>query len=161
MFFTFLISLILTVCKCIKKAIVTFALATILLILFLRSITVNTKFLLKQFSKENNSKIANQQIPHQSPPTTSEEPPTKPTNTQTNNPQSSTLSSFQDHPYTFEERHARFSESLEPVICQAPLSEPQYEPVYNIYPLSNKLLIEQDTKVKTKTRSKQTDKFLI
>ena len=34
-FITFLSSLILTICKCIKKAIITFALATILLILFL------------------------------------------------------------------------------------------------------------------------------
>ena len=34
-FITFLSSLILTICKCIKKAILTFALATILLILFL------------------------------------------------------------------------------------------------------------------------------
>ena len=42
--------------------------------------------------------------------------------------------SFQDNPYTFEETHARLSESPEPVIRQASLSEPQYEPVYNIYP---------------------------
>ena len=34
-FITFLSSLILTMCKCIKKAIITFALATILLILFI------------------------------------------------------------------------------------------------------------------------------
>ena len=60
----------------------------------------------------------------------SQEPPTTPTNTQTNNPQSSTRISFQDNPFTFEERHARLSEPLEPVLRQAPLSEPQYEPVY-------------------------------
>ena len=51
-----------------------------------------------------------------------------------NNPQSSTRKFFQDNPYIFEERHARLSEPLEPVIRQASLSEPQYEPVYNIYP---------------------------
>ena len=56
------------------------------------------------------------------------------TNNQTNNPQSSTRISFQDNRYIFEERHARLSEPLEPVIRQAPLSKPQYEPVYNIYP---------------------------
>ena len=76
------------------------------------------------------SKIANQQPPHHSPPTTSQET--------LNNPQSSTRISFQDNPYTFEERHARLSEPLEPVIRQASLSEPQCEPVYNIYPLSNR-----------------------
>ena len=59
----------------------------------------------------------------------------KPTKTQANNPQSSTRIYFQDNPYTFEERHARLSEPLEPVLRQAAsLSEPQYEPVYNIYP---------------------------
>ena len=100
------------------------------------------------------SKIANQQPSHQSPPTISQEPPTTPTNSQNNNPQSSTRISFQDNPYTFEERHARLSEPLEPVIRQASLSESPNEPVYNIYPLSNKILIEQDTKVKTKTHSK-------
>ena len=31
-------------------------------------------------------------------------------------------------------RHARLSEPLEPVLRQASLSEPQYEPVYNKYP---------------------------
>ena len=64
----------------------------------------------------------------------SQEPSSTPTNTQTNNPQSSTRVSFQDNPYKFEERHARLSEPLESVICQALLSEPQYETVYNIYP---------------------------
>ena len=58
--------------------------------------------------------------------------PTTPTNTQ--NPQSSTRNSFQDNPYTFEERHARLFEPFEPVVRHAPLSEPQYEPTYNIYP---------------------------
>ena len=35
--------------------------------------------------------------------------------------------SFQDNPYTFEERHARLSEPLEPVQRQATLSEPTYK----------------------------------
>ena len=56
--------------------------------------------------------------------------PTPPTTTQTQNPQTSTRISFQDNPYTFEERHARLSEPLEPVRRQAPLSEP----TYNLYP---------------------------
>ena len=34
----------------------------------------------------------------------------------------------------FEERHARLSEPSEIVTRQAPLSEPQYEPLCNIYP---------------------------
>ena len=58
--------------------------------------------------------------------------PTTPTNTQ--NPQSSTRNSFQDYPYTFEERHAPLFEPFEPVVRHAPLSEPQYEPTNNIYP---------------------------
>ena len=102
----------------------------------------------------NFSKIANQQPSHQSPPTTSQETPTTPANSQTNNPQSSRRISFQDNPYTFEERHARVSEPLELVVRQASLSEPQSEPKHNIYPLSYKILIEQDTKVKIITRSK-------
>ena len=48
----------------------------------------------------------------------------------TQNPQTSTRISFQDNPYTFEERHARLSEPLEPVQRQASLSEP----TYNLYP---------------------------
>ena len=78
------------------------------------------------------SKIANQQPPHTSPPTTFQDPPTTPTNTQ--NFESSTRIFFQDNPYTFEERHARLSQSLEPVVRHAPSSEPHYEPTYNIYP---------------------------
>ena len=49
-------------------------------------------------------------------------------------PQTLARISFQDNPYTFEERHARLSEPQEPVIRQASLREPQYEPVYKIYP---------------------------
>ena len=45
----------------------------------------------------------------------------------TQNPQTSTLISFQDNPYTFEERHAHLSEPLEPVQRQASLSEPPYK----------------------------------
>ena len=52
------------------------------------------------------------------------------TPTTTNNRQPSTRISFQDNPYTFEERHARLSEPLEPVHRQAPLSEA----TYNLYP---------------------------
>ena len=59
--------------------------------------------------------------------TLSQEIPTIPTTIQ--NPQTSTRISFQDNPYTFEERHARLSEPLEPVQRQAPLSEP----TYNLY----------------------------
>ena len=51
--------------------------------------------------------------------------PTIPTTTQ--NPKTSTRISFQDNPYTFEERHARLSEPL--VQRQAPLSEL----TYNLY----------------------------
>ena len=84
------------------------------------------KFLSKQFFT-----IANQQHLHQSPPTTSQENPTTPTSIQ--NPQSSTRISFQENPCTFEERHARLSEPLEPVVHQAPLGEPQYESTHRIY----------------------------
>ena len=120
-----------------KTDIIIFELATKHLILFIQEYYQKTEnFFVNTFSKL--SKIANQQFPHQSPPTTSKEPPALSTDSQTNNPQSSTRISFQDNPYTFEERHA-----LEPVIRQASISEPQYEPVYNINPLSNKILIEQ------------------
>ena len=74
------------------------------------------------------SKIANQKLPKQIPPTSSQESPITPTTTQ--NPHISTPISFQDNPYTFEERHTRLSEPLEPVHRQAPLSEP----TYNLYP---------------------------
>ena len=139
-----------TIYKCIKKAIVTFALATILLILFIEEYYSKHKISSKKNSKHF-SKIANQQRPHQSLQTTSQKPPTTPTNTKTHNPQSSTRISFQDNPYTVEERHARLSEPIEPVTRQAPLSKSQYEPVYNTYPLFNKILEEQDIIVKTKT----------
>ena len=44
------------------------------------------------------------------------------------------LHAFQENPYTFEVRYARLSEPLEPVVRQAPLIEPQYEPTYDLYP---------------------------
>ena len=69
-------------------------------------------------------KIANQPPPNQPPPTTSQDSPITPTGT--NNPQPSTRISFEDNPYTFEERHARLSEPLEPVHRQASLSQPSY-----------------------------------
>ena len=115
-------------CKCVKKAIVTFALATILLILFIEEYYNKHKSSHQKKSIGHVSKTANQQSQNQSSPTSSQENPAKPTTTQ--NPQTSTRISFQDNPYTFEERHARLSEPLEPVQRQAPLSEP----TYNLYP---------------------------
>ena len=115
-------------CKCIKIAIITFALATILLILFLEEYYKKHKFFHQKKSIRILSKIANQQLHNQSSLTSSQENPTIPTSTQ--NPQISTRISFQDNPYDFEERHARLSEPLEPVHRQAPLSEP----TYNLYP---------------------------
>ena len=99
----------------------------------MKNIIANINLLLKKISK-NIAKIAYQQRPHQSLQTTSQKPPTTPTNTQTHNPQLSTRISFQDNPYTVEERHARLSEPIEPVTRQAPSSKSQYEPVYNTYP---------------------------
>ena len=86
------------------------------------------KFLTKVIIQKKLSKIATQQSQSQSSPTSSQDNPTPPSTTQ--NPQTSTRISFQDNPYTFEERHARLSEPLEPVQRQAPLSEP----TYNLYP---------------------------
>ena len=93
---------------------------------------VNISFLSKKLNTQHFFKIANQTPPPQPPPTTYQENPIIPTTTQ--DPQTSTRISFQDNPYTFEERHARLSEPLEPVVRHAPLSEPQYKPTYNIYP---------------------------
>ena len=99
-----------------------FALATILLFLFIKEYYNKHKPLIGHISK-----IANQSPQHQSSPASSQENPVIPTTTQ--NPQTSTRISFQVNPYTFEERHARLSEPLEPVQRQAPLSEP----TYNLY----------------------------
>ena len=92
----------------------------------------NINFHHKKRQSKKFSKLANQQPPPQSPPTTSQENPTKPTSTKS--PYSSTRFSFQENPCTFEERHARLSELLKPVVRQATLSDPQYEPTYNMYP---------------------------
>ena len=118
------------ICKCIKNGNHHIRISHHSFISFLKITIVNINFHHKRFNSENFSKIANQQPSHQSQPTTSQENPTTPTNTQ--NPQSSTRISFQENPYTFEERHARLSEPLELVVRQAPLSEPQDEPTYNI-----------------------------
>ena len=131
-------------CICIKKAIITFALATILLILFLEEYYNNHKFFLWKKSIKIFSKIANQQSQNQSSPTSSQENPTTPTTTQ--NPQKSTRISFQDNPYTFEKRHARLSEPLEPVQRQAPLSEP----TYNFYPT----LPQEVSRIRNNSRNK-------
>ena len=82
------------------------------------------------------SKIANQPSQNQSSPTSSQENPVIPTTTQ--NPQTSTRISIQDNPYTFEERHARLSEPLEPVQRQASLNET----TYNLYPHYHETYIE-------------------
>ena len=91
----------------------------------MKNTTININFSNRKNQPEY---FANQQSQNQSSPTSSQENPTIPTTTQ--NPQTSTRISFQDNPYTFEERHARLSEPLEPVQRQAPLSEP----TYNLYP---------------------------
>ena len=59
-FITFLSSLILTICKCIKKAIITFALATILLILFLEEYYNKHKL----FHKKDRSKTYQKLLPN-------------------------------------------------------------------------------------------------
>ena len=64
--------------------------------------------------------------------------PTNPTqDTQTlskashsNQPQSPTLISYVENPYTFEERHASLSKPFTPAHCYAPLREPYYEAIY-------------------------------
>ena len=112
---------------CKKKAIVTFALATILLILFIEEYYNKHKSSHWKKSIGQVPKIANQQSQNQSSPTSSQENPAIATTTQ--NSQTSTRISFQENPYTFEERHARLSEPLEPVQRQAP----RREPTYNLY----------------------------
>ena len=98
----------------------------------MKIIGTNINFHHKRLPSKIFSKIANQPPSHKSPPTTPQETPS--TFTSTHNPHSSTRIYFQENPYTFEERHARLSEPLEPVVRQAPLSEPQYEPTYKLYP---------------------------
>ena len=82
------------------------------------NITININLPTKNRLIGHISKIAHQPLPKQSSPTT------------TQNPQTSTRISFQDNPYSFEERHALLSKPLEPFQRQASLSEP----TYNLYP---------------------------
>ena len=56
-FIIFLTSLILTLCKCIKKAVITFALATILLILFLEEYYNKHKIFTKRIQSKNSQKL--------------------------------------------------------------------------------------------------------
>ena len=94
----------------------------------MKNIIINTNFLTRIKHSDTFFKIANQPPPNQPPPTTSQESPI--------NIQLPTIPNhqheffFQDNPYTFEERHARLSEPLEPVHRQASFSEP----TYNLYP---------------------------
>ena len=94
----------------------------------MKNTTINITFFTRKKPIKILTKIANQQSQNQSSPTSSQENPTIPTTTQ--NPQTSTRIANQDNPYTFEERHARLSEPLEPVQRQPPLSEP----TNNLYP---------------------------
>ena len=94
----------------------------------MKNTTININFFTKKNQSEYLQKLLTNNhtvILHRHHP---KKNPTIPTNTQ--NPQTSTRIFFQDNPYTFEERHARLSEPLEPVQRQAPLSEP----TYNLYP---------------------------
>ena len=95
----------------------------------MKNTTININLPTRKKNNQTHSKIANQQSQNQSSPTSSQENPAIPSTTQ--NPQTSTGVSFQDNPYTFEERYARLSEPLEPVQRQAPLSES----TYNLYPI--------------------------
>ena len=94
----------------------------------MKNIIININFPNKNSTLNKLFKNANQPPPNQPQPTTSQESPITPTTT--NNPPPSTRVSFRDNPYTFEERHVRLSEPLDPVHCQAPLSEA----TYNLYP---------------------------
>ena len=76
-----------------KKAIITFALATKLLTLFIEENYKKHKIPCKKSSLKIIF-VNNQQPPHHSPPITSLEPPVTPTITHTNNPLSSTRISF-------------------------------------------------------------------
>ena len=98
----------------------------------------------------------NQQPTQQTPPTTtSQELQTTPTSSQTNQPQSSTRISFQENPYTVEERHTLLSEALTPVVRHAPLRDSQYEPTYKNCPSLQQKLNREDILVKTKIKHLQ------
>ena len=73
-FLTFLTSLIMTICNCIKKAIITFTLATILLFFFLKNNGININFHHKNSILRNFSKLLINN-PHTSPH--QENPPKK------------------------------------------------------------------------------------
>ena len=107
-----------------KKAIISFALATILLVLFIEENY-------KDYKIFSNLLIIN---PHTS------QHQQHPKNLQQRQqivkqliPNHQHASLFMNS-ITFKERYARLSEPLEPVMRQAALSEPQNELVYNIYP---------------------------
>ena len=124
-FFKFLISRLMTMCKCEKKGNSHIRLSNLSFnSFFLKNILTNIIFNYKNQSLKHIFKIANQPQPKHSPSTSSQESPVTPTTTQ--NPQTSTRKYFQGNPYTFEERHERLSEPLEPVHRQAPLSEPTH-----------------------------------
>ena len=146
---TFLVSLILTICKCIKKTIVTFAFATILLIIFIEKYYKQPRFNWENlYIYQKLSKIANQQPTKQTPPTTtSQGAPTPPTSSQTNQPQPSTCISFPAN-------HALLSEPLIPAIGQAPLSETQYKSTYKSTRHCRKMLTEVDNQKLTSTIDK-------
>ena len=98
----------------------------------MKNTITNIIFLQKKLNSENVSKIANQQPTHHSLPTTSQ----KKFNNTYKYPKSSTIHThfFPGQSIYFQRRNARLSGTLEPVVRQAPLSEPQYEPTYSINP---------------------------
>ena len=117
-----------------KKAVIIFALATLILIIFIEEYYNQHKFSSSLNFKEVTTSQPSQPSQQSPSTTTPQDSPTTPTYSQTNHSQPSTLISFQENLSTFEEKHALLSEPLIPVACPAPQSEPQYEPMYNIYP---------------------------
>ena len=103
LFFTFLVSQILTIRKCVKSN-----------DNFCTSNNTFNHFLWRYYKQHKISskvkteylfKVAYQQPTQQSPPTTtSQESPKTPTSSQTNHPQSSIRIPFQENPFTFEEK---------------------------------------------------------
>ena len=111
-FRTFLTSLIKTMCKCLKMAIITLSLATILLIFFVEEYYNKKNVFIKIYFEIFPKLLINN--PHTSP--------------------------HRQHPKNLQQRQQILKNP--PFVRHAPLSEPQYEPTYNIYALSNKFLIE-------------------
>ena len=117
-----------------KKGYKIFALATILLVFFIKKYFNQHKIsslikILKNFSKL----LVNQQPTQQSPPTR------HPRNLQQHQHPVRQITLNHQHVFHFNKTHIHLRNSLlsepsEPVVCHAPLSEPQYEPIYNIYP---------------------------